>query len=344
MRALQPRRVRSKTLVALSAAIVLAVGGCDGGRRIEAISATPSTPGFLDPLTDGQQAQALFVVEADDAEYWRMSTLDQYDGDTWTSADLDGSEGIPLSVPALLPRSESGRSLGGTTLIQTFRIVDDVRFGSAHPLLMAQTAEEIEGSIPDITWDATRSLAFLDRDLRPGVTYSVRSRIVVPTPDELDRVDHLAPSAFGRWTALPADLDPRIAQIAERWTTDAKSDYRKVLAIQQRFQEEDFVYSTDVDTAVDGDALVEFLTRTKIGFCQHYSSAMAVMVRTLGLPSRIGVGFRSGTRQEDGSFLVSTSDAHVWVEVLFPGYGWLQFEPEAGTPHPNAQPGTYLNP
>ena len=71
---------------------------------------------------------------------------------------------------------------------------------------------------------------------------------------------------------------------------------------------------------------------------------MAVMVRTLGLPSRIGVGFRAGTRQEDGSYLVTTPDAHVWVEVQFPSYGWLQFEPEAGTDHPNAQPGTYLNP
>ena len=71
---------------------------------------------------------------------------------------------------------------------------------------------------------------------------------------------------------------------------------------------------------------------------------MAVMVRALGIPARIGVGFRAGTRQEDGSFLVTTGDFHVWVEVLFPGYGWLQFEPEAGTDHPNAQPGTYLDP
>jgi transglutaminase-like putative cysteine protease len=90
--------------------------------------------------------------------------------------------------------------------------------------------------------------------------------------------------------------------------------------------------------------LVEFLTRTKVGFCQHYSSAMAVMARTLGIPARIGVGYRSGTRQADGSYLVQTDDIHVWVEVLFPGYGWLQFEPEAGSEHPNAQTGTYLNP
>ena len=68
------------------------------------------------------------------------------------------------------------------------------------------------------------------------------------------------------------------------------------------------------------------------------------MVRTLGLPARIAVGYRAGTPQEDGSYLVRTADAHVWVEVLFPGYGWLPFEPEPGTVHPNAQAGTYLSP
>jgi transglutaminase-like putative cysteine protease len=71
---------------------------------------------------------------------------------------------------------------------------------------------------------------------------------------------------------------------------------------------------------------------------------MAVMVRALGMPARIGVGYRAGTLQADGSYLVRSSDVHAWVEVLFPGYGWLQFEPEAGTAHPNARPGTYLEP
>jgi transglutaminase-like putative cysteine protease len=173
----------------------------------------------------------------------------------------------------------------------------------------------------------------------------VRSRIVVPTPEELDRIDHLHPRTYRQWTQLPADLNPRIGAMAERWTADATSDYRKVLAIQQHFHDGTFVYNTDVETAADDDALLEFLTQTRTGFCQQYTSAMAVMVRALGLPARIAVGFRTGTQQEDGSYLVQTKDAHVWVEVLFPGYGWLQFEPEPGTtPHPHAQAGTYLNP
>ncbi len=352
------------TPFALVAAIALVAVACDGGdggsgtRPNEAVPAdesptmVPETPAgqsflgpFLDPLTEEQAAHNLFEVEADHAEYWRMFTLDRFDGESWTSTDPDGSEGgVALSAPASLPRFGGGPPPGAETLNQTFRILSD--FDSAHALPMAQTAEQIAGPIGDITWDPARSQAFIDGGLEAGMEYTVRSLIVVPTPEELDQVDHLAPSTHEQWTQLPADLDPRFREMAERWTAGATSAYRKVLAIQQRFHNGDFVYSTDVEFAGDdAEALLEFLTQTRAGFCQHYTAAMVVMVRALGLPARIAVGFRAGTQQEDGSYLVQTGDAHVWVEVLFPGYGWLQFEPEPGpVPHPNAQAGTYLNP
>jgi transglutaminase-like putative cysteine protease len=304
----------------------------------------PSWVTRLNNLTDAQAVRDLFQVVADDSEYWRMSTLDLYDGEIWTRAAPDGSEGrVVLSTPAILPRSDGGSPPGSETLNQTFRILGDLGFG--HALPMAQTAEEIAGPIGDVTWDPDRSEAFIGGDFEAGMTYTVRSRIVVPTPEELDKVVHLAPRAYGEWTQLPTDLDPRIQEIAQRWTADATSDYRKVLAIQQHFHTNRFAYDTAVDTSVDADGLLEFLTQTRAGFCGHYASAMAVMVRALGLPARIGVGFRPGTQQVDGSYLVQTDDLYSWVEVLFPGYGWLQFDPTPGpAPHPNAQAGTYLNP
>lgn len=353
----KPQRVTERntlTPIALATAIALVTVACDakdGVRPREAASAresttiVPETPAglsFGDPRTEA--ARHLFEVEAEHGEYWRMFTLDRYDGESWTSTDPDGSVGgVLLTAPTTLPRSGSEPPPGAETLDQTFRILSD--FGTAGALVMAQTAEEIAGPIGDITWDPERSQAFIDAHLEAGTEYAVRSRIVIPTPGELDRAKQAAPPTNLQWTELPADLDPRIADIAERWTAEVTSDYRKVLAIQQHFHNGDFVYSTDVDGGVDADSLLEFLTRSRIEFCQHYSSAMAILVRTLGVPARIGVGFRSGTRQEDGSYLVKTTDAHVWVEVQFAGYGWLQFEPEPGpVPHPNAQPGTYLNP
>ncbi|HEX6579995.1 MAG TPA: transglutaminaseTgpA domain-containing protein [Actinomycetota bacterium] len=297
---------------------------------------------ILAPLGD-QKARDLFEVEAANAEYWRLFTLDRYDGKTWMSSDPEGQSGHTLSTPATLPQARGYTyPANAESLNQTFRILSD--FDSSHALPMAQTAEEIAGPIGDITWDQYLEQAFIDGGLEQGMEYTVRSRLVVPTPEELDQVEYLAQPAYGVWTELPADLDPRIGQIAERWTADATSDYRKVLAIQQHFHSEGFVYSTEVVTRTDADGLLEFLTRTRAGFCQHYAAAMAVLVRELGLPARIAVGYRSGTRQEDGSYLVKTDDAHAWVEVYFDGYGWLPFEPEPISTHPNAQAGTYLNP
>lgn len=349
----------TRKLASLAVAIALAAVACDDGDRSSGTRPNEAAPAnesptaaletgsdpfiSIDAQLDDQVARDLFEVEADHGEYWRIYALDRFDGQSWTSSDPDGSEGgAPLSAPATLPGSGGGPPPEAETLTQTFRILSD--FDSAHALPMAQTAEEIAGPIGDITWDPAQSQAFIDGPLEAGMEYTVRSRIVVPTPEELDQVDHLAPRTYEQWTALPSGLDPGIGRIAERWTAGATSAYRKVLAIQQHFQNGRFVYSTDVPTAVDDDGILEFLTQTRAGFCVHYSSAMAVMVRTLGLPARIGVGYRSGTPQGEDGYLVRAGDAHVWVEVLFPGYGWLQFEPEAGTAHPNAQAGTYLNP
>jgi transglutaminase-like putative cysteine protease len=208
------------------------------------------------------------------------------------------------------------------------------------PATLIDTAGDL-----DVTWDPYLVRAFVDGGLDAGLEYTFRSRIVVPTPEELDHVQDLAPVQYGRWTELPEDLDPRFEQIAQEWTADTASAYDKVFAIQRHFHSNGFTYSTDVDVAEGADALLTFLTRTKTGFCQQYATAMAVLVRTLGLPARIAVGYQVGTLQDDGTYLVQSTDAHAWVEVFFEGYGWLPFEPTPGRgTYPNAQPGTYLNP
>ena len=134
----------------------------------------------------------------------------------------------------------------------------------------------------------------MDSGLDAGLEYTLKSRILVPTPEELDQVQNLAPVQYGRSTELPDDLDPRIGQIAQEWTADATSAYDKVLAIQRHFHSDGFTYSTDVDVADDADALLTFLTQTKTGFCQQYATAMAVLVRELGIPARVAVGLPGG--------------------------------------------------
>jgi transglutaminase-like putative cysteine protease len=360
---LQRRRDRKHRNQRLSAGVVgmavfvVAVGIVTTGTPFDRTE-TPAVPGpagngpALDPFIsinaqlDEQAVRDLFEVETSQAEYWRLYTLDVFDGEEWRSSDPDGSvSGESVSVPTVLPQAPA-YSFPPDTETQpfTFRVLSDL--DAAHALPMAQSPEEItSGDLGDVTWDPYRGQAFLDGGLEQGMEYTVHSRIVVPSPGELDRVEFLAPRMYGRWTDLPEDLDPRLGEIAREWTGGATSHYDKVLAIQRHFHSNGFTYSTDVDVADDADALLTFLTQTKTGFCQQYATAMAVLVRKLGIPARVAVGYQEGTLQDDGTYLVQTKDAHAWVEVFFEGYGWLQFEPTPGrgTP-PNADAGTYLNP
>ncbi|HEY2964719.1 MAG TPA: transglutaminaseTgpA domain-containing protein [Actinomycetota bacterium] len=297
-------------------------------------------------LTDDAPVQDLFEVKTSDPQYWRLLTLDEFDGAEWRSSDPDGSAGQTVTAPAVLPQAPGFDFPVDTppTKNFTFRVLTD--FDNAHALPMAQTPVEITaGDLGDVRWDPTRGQAFLDGGLEAGLEYGINSRVVVPTAAQLDQVQDLTAVQYGRWTELPTDLDPRIEQIAHDWTQGEDSDYDKVLAIQQHFHTDGFRYDPNVEVADDADALLTFLTQTKAGFCQQYATTMAVLVRELGLPARIAIGYQAGTARDDGTYLVQSKNAHAWVEVFFEGYGWLQFEPTPGHgTHPNAEPGTYLNP
>jgi hypothetical protein len=98
-----------------------------------------------------------------------------------------------------------------------------------------------------------------------------------------------------------------------------------------------FTYSQDVPARDDSFTLLDFLTRSRAGFCQQFASAMAVMLRSLEIPARVAVGFTPGTFDPDTQTRhVTTKEAHSWVEVLFPSYGWLAFEPTPGRSNPIA--------
>ncbi len=349
------RGSRSVALAVIAAAVLVPglLPGFRSGPLVD-FSTSGDEGAGLDPfisihaqLTDDEPVRDLFEVQTPDPQYLRMYTLDEFDGEGWRSSDPTGSDGQTLTVPTVLPQPSSyAPPPDSQTQPYTFTVLTD--FDASHALPMAQTPEQITaGDLGDVTWDPARGQAFVDGGLDAGLEYTVRSRVVVPTAEQLERVHNLTSLQYGQWTRLPGEdvLDPRIEQLAKAWTAGAASDYEKVLAIQQHFHSDGFQYSTDVDVADDPDALLTFLTQTKAGFCQQYATAMAVLVRELGLPARVAVGYQAGTLQDDGRYLVQSDDAHAWVEVFFEGYGWLQFEPTPGHgTHPNADPGTYLNP
>ena len=117
--------------------------------------------------------------------------------------------------------------------------------------------------------------------------------------------------------------------VAQRVAGRASTPYGAVLALESWFRQTGGFHYDESPPHLDGPPLLNFVTRTKPGSCQHFAGAMALMLRLLGVPSRVAVGFTSGTRDGD-DWVVTDHDAHAWVEVWFPGQGWIPFDPTPG--------------
>ena len=140
--------------------------------------------------------------------------------------------------------------------------------------------------------------------------------------------------AAALYETLPA-IPPQIIDLAHKLADSQPSPYRKILAIQNYLRT--FKYDEHVLPGHNVDYMVEFLTRTKAGYCEQFAGSMAVMLRALGIPARVAVGFTPGQPGPiPGSYSVTTLNAHAWVEVLFPSFGWLPFEPTPTRSNPAA--------
>ncbi len=270
--------------------------------------------------------------------YWRLYALDRFNGTTWSSSDPRAERGAVLQSPARLPVDVP---VAAEPLVQRYRILRDIH----DPWVpMAYPAEIVTFPDDPIRYNPDLASAVHDGGLDEGLEYTVESRVVEPTPEQLDLVRFQAPEQYGGYTFLPASVDPQVREVAQRWAGPEATPYRQVLSIQNHLTDTSvFTYSLDVEPVSDADALLSFLTSSRTGFCQQFATAMAVLVRELGYPARVVVGFRSGTANGD-TYVVTSKDAHAWVEVFFPAFGWLPFEPTPGRPNPAGGPGTYLDP
>lgn len=178
-----------------------------------------------------------------------------------------------------------------------------------------------------------------NRSLARGENYTVSSVILQPTPEQLLASGTLVPSGFGEFLSLPPDTPEIIATTAQSVSAGKASNYEKALALQEYLRSAPFQYSVTapVTDGYDGsgvEVVAKFLEAHR-GYCIHFASAMAVMARELGIPSRIIVGFQPGTLTSNADnarrlFEVTTQDLHAWPELYFTGIGWIRFEPTPG--------------
>ena len=190
--------------------------------------------------------------------------------------------------------------------------------------------------------------AVYDYDFQHPISrYEATSNIAVPTVAELRAAKRDYPAKVSEIYLYLPEIDPRIPHFAAQITGSAKTDYDKATVVENYLRTR-FAYTLQLPKTEAKDPIANFLFVRKQGHCEYFASSMAVMLRTLGIPSRVVNGFRSDEFNDiTGSYVVRAKDAHSWVEAYFPGYGWQTFDPtpasSTGTPHGWGRYALYLD-
>jgi hypothetical protein len=182
----------------------------------------------------------------------------------------------------------------------------------------------IDGATNGYLYDQVSGTVFTTRSEVPP-SYTEYASLKEPTAPELrvtPQVDDLPP----RYTQIDR-VDDRVRAKTQQLIAGESNDFDRASAIWRYFTAQNgFVYDTKTAPANDADALADFILKGKRGFCEQFASAMAVMLRVAGIPSRVAIGFTPGVQVND-YLSISTQDAHAWVEAYFGGKGWVTFDP-----------------
>ena len=334
-RRIQPAVAVSAGVVAVLGALVLpailppvALGGTTGsGVGVLAESINPIINLGSDLRQSDATAALSYTTTSSTGEYLRLTTLDSFQGKQWEPAT---------------PKLKSGNSVksigappGLTTPIKTSNVSTSIQVAEATGswLPIPYPSQSISGLTGKWSWEDSTLSVRSDTTSMQGERYSVSSLDVEPTIQQLEAAGSSSNNPLAK---VPTGLDPIVAATAKTVVAGAKTDFDKAIALQTWFRGGDFTYSTrtPATSGYDGSGLnviVPFL-KTKSGYCVHFATTMAVMARTLGIPSRVAVGFLPGKLTHVGKdktavYEVSSSNLHAWPELYFKGVGWVRFEP-----------------
>jgi len=256
--------------------------------------------------------------------YLRGVAFDQYDGKSWTNR-LNYRRAVSEDTTGTFVLRGS-RSHASPLLGETVRQNILLEPLDTPVLFAAPFIERVSGKFPNIQSDLTGSV-YLPFPSSSRIEYSVLSRSKPVLPADLGSEPSLYPESFTRHFLQIPGQSERIAALAREITHIQRTTYDKANAIQS-FLTHNFRYSLDAPLTDKGQPLEEFLFTRKTGYCEHYASAMVIMLRTIGIPARLVTGFLATEWNEYGNYyLVRQQDAHAWVEVHLPHSGWITMDP-----------------
>jgi transglutaminase-like putative cysteine protease len=343
----QPHDVRLSTLWPTSARIGLA----GVGLAVLAPLVVPTTDGLFDgsggsgdgdnevtisdPLVDMRRQLnrgddvPLIRVETDDPapSYLRTSVLDEFDGTSWSPSqrDIPPMNRVAGEMPPVPGLSPDTPRVQYESAISISDELDSTWLPAPYPV----TEVDVPG---DWRFDSRTLdlISFGGLDTR-GLSYDVAGLALDPDPEALVAAAPAPRSVFLDGTALPDTLPAEIAQLADQVTADGNSAFERAVLLQQWFRQDGgFRYSLDEAPGSSVEQLELFLGTgpgSRVGYCEQFAAAMAMMARSEGIPARVAVGFLRPDPQPDGSWVYSSYDLHSWPELYFEGAGWIRFEP-----------------
>ena len=265
-----------------------------------------------------------FTVESPQRLYWRQVALDRFDGSQWT---LESSSRAASQV------LDGIDTVDGTTSVrQRFRLT-----GMVERWLPA-AYEPVGISLPNARILPESRTLFNADSAVIGLDYSVVSRVPPGqlTAEQISATARAVPDALEADLDLPADFPASVRRTARDVTAGGATPYDRAVALRNYFTGGAFTYDLAVPPGAGNHAMEEFLA-VKRGFCQQFAGTFAAMARSVGLPSRVVVGYNPGNYDADaGIFRVGDANAHAWAEVWLAGVGWTLFEPTPTGPQPGA--------
>lgn len=260
---------------------------------------------------------------------WRGVTLSLFDGQTWSNPqpkfalphlpdnsyllqDLDAAKKV-------VNTGWRGRTVHYRVLMEPI---------GTNVFFLAATPRRLQGDYRALAMDAGGTVFDLDPN-HPVNVYEASSQVPQPSATELRAGGSYPPQILLNYLQLPR-LDPRIPHLAEQITASAENSYDKAVAVEN-YLRSNFGYTLQLPRVAPKDPIANFLFERKRGHCEYFASTMAVMLRSLHIPARVVNGFRTGEFNDlTSQYVVRGSDAHSWVEVYFPQYGWVSFDPTPG--------------
>jgi transglutaminase-like putative cysteine protease len=281
--------------------------------------------------------------------HWRTLTFDYYDGSSWSRTFDDTDRELPdrddvYELSDIYPSRERLAQRPHDEIPETIRIYAEPLGSDVLPVLWPTRTVEFEAA-EDRHMPGNPRTGDVEIDAYGDVSHNVPSQVGLsytittygrPDAERLAELDGEVTRLrrAEAYLQLPESLDDRVARLARRVTEGADTPYRKAEAVESHLRN-NYEYTTDLPKVDPDHPIRDFLFEFQRGHCEYYATAMVLMLRTIGVHARMTNGFLGGRWNRFGNFLaVRQADAHSWVEVYIPRYGWVQMDPTpAGSPN-----------